>query len=81
MNKSASATDRPIPVAKRIRRVRPDDAQIRFRAYELSLQRNGHHGDSVEDWLRAERELIDQVPTLKTAARAPRRAPARKRMA
>jgi hypothetical protein len=39
---------------------RPDDAQIRARAYELYLER-GHHGDPMEDWLRAERELIEQT--------------------
>jgi hypothetical protein len=57
--------------------VRPDDDQIRLRAYELSLQRDGHHGDPLEDWLRAERELIGQTPPPETPARA-RRAPARK---
>jgi hypothetical protein len=41
---------------------RPDEERIRFRAYELSLQRNGHQGDPMEDWLRAERELIEQTP-------------------
>jgi hypothetical protein len=40
--------------------VRPDDDMIRARAYEMYLQR-GHHGDPMEDWLRAERELIEQT--------------------
>jgi Protein of unknown function (DUF2934) len=40
--------------------VRPDADLIRERAYELYLQR-GHHGDPMEDWLRAERELIEQT--------------------
>jgi hypothetical protein len=39
--------------------VRPDDDIIRVRAYEIYLQR-GHHGDPMEDWLRAERELTAQ---------------------
>ena len=39
--------------------VRPDDDIIRVRAYEIYLQR-GHHGDPMEDWLRAERELSEQ---------------------
>ena len=39
--------------------VRLDDDMIRERAYEIYLQR-GHHGDPMEDWLRAERELIEQ---------------------
>jgi hypothetical protein len=33
---------------------------IRARAYEIYLER-GHHGDPMEDWLRAERELIEQI--------------------
>ena len=40
--------------------VRPDADIIRVRAYEIYLQR-GHHGDPLEDWLRAERELIEQT--------------------
>jgi hypothetical protein len=39
---------------------RPDEEQIRFRAYEISLQRGGQYGDPFEDWLRAERELTGQ---------------------
>ncbi len=38
--------------------VRPEDDMIRARAYEIYLKR-GHHGDPMEDWLRAERELIE----------------------
>ena len=39
--------------------LRPDDDMIRVRAYEIYVQR-GYHGDPMEDWLRAERELIEQ---------------------
>ena len=39
---------------------RLDDDMIRVRAYEIYLHR-GHHGDPMEDWLRAERELIQQT--------------------
>jgi len=45
--------------AKAPSEVRLDDDTIRVRAYEIYLQR-GHHGDPMEDWLRAERELIEQ---------------------
>ena len=31
--------------------------QIRARAYEIYLERNGEPGDPVEDWLQAEAEL------------------------
>jgi hypothetical protein len=40
--------------------VRPDDEIIRVRAYEIFLQR-GHQGDPMENWLLAERELIEQT--------------------
>jgi hypothetical protein len=33
---------------------------IRVRAYEIYLQR-GHHSDPMEDWLRAERELVERT--------------------
>jgi len=35
----------------------PRHADIASRAYELFLQRGGHHGQDFEDWLTAEREL------------------------
>ncbi len=33
------------------------DEQVRLRAYELYLQRNGDGGSPEEDWYRAEAEL------------------------
>ena len=33
------------------------EQEIRDRAYEIYLQRGGHPGDEVDDWLQAEREL------------------------
>ena len=45
----APATPQPAP------ELTEDD--VRVHAYFLSLQRNGHQGDPVADWLRAEREL------------------------
>ena len=41
--------------------VGPGDDQVRLRAYELYLQRDGRPGDPLEDWLRAERELIGET--------------------
>ena len=35
----------------------PTDEQIRARAYEMYLERGGHHGLDFDDWVRAEREL------------------------
>jgi hypothetical protein len=36
--------------------------EIRRRAYEIYLERDGHAGDALDDWLRAERELQKIVP-------------------
>jgi hypothetical protein len=35
----------------------PSHEEIRRRAYEIYLERDGHAGDTLDDWLRAEREL------------------------
>jgi len=35
----------------------PSQEEIRCRAYEIYLERDGHPGDELDDWLRAEREL------------------------
>jgi hypothetical protein len=34
------------------------EEEIRMRAYEIYLERNGAPGDKVDDWLRAEREVM-----------------------
>lgn len=33
---------------------------IRERAYELYQQRGGHHGADLEDWVRAEKEVLER---------------------
>ena len=38
----------------------PPEEQIRERAYELYIERGRQPGDSVADWLRAEREYYEQ---------------------
>jgi hypothetical protein len=35
----------------------PSHEEIRRRAYEIYLERNGLPGDALDDWFRAEREL------------------------
>jgi hypothetical protein len=35
----------------------PTDEEIRARAFEMYLERGGHHGLDFDDWVRAEREL------------------------
>jgi len=37
--------------------VSPTADQIRVRAYELYLERGGGHGNDLDDWFAAEREL------------------------
>ena len=37
----------------------PITEAIALRAYELFLVRGGQHGRDLEDWLQAERELMD----------------------
>jgi hypothetical protein len=34
------------------------DKEIRHRAYELYLARGGTHGTELQDWLRAEEEIV-----------------------
>jgi hypothetical protein len=36
----------------------PSEEHIRMRAYFLYLEREGRPGDPLDDWLRAEQELI-----------------------
>ena len=41
----------------------PVTEAIARRAYELFLERGGTHGHDIEDWLQAERELLDAART------------------
>jgi len=36
---------------------RPSEEEIARRAYEIFLEHGGRHGNDLEDWLQAEREL------------------------
>lgn len=36
------------------------EEEIARRAHQLYVQRGGEHGRDVEDWVRAENELIDK---------------------
>ena len=48
------------PVTNTLRpekRAEPSQEQIARRAYEIYLSRGGAHGNHVDDWLQAEREL------------------------
>lgn len=39
----------------------PTKQQIRDRAYQIYLARNGRGGDAAADWLQAERELVAEA--------------------
>jgi len=36
----------------------PRREKIKLRAHQIYLERGGAHGQDVEDWLKAERELL-----------------------
>ncbi len=38
----------------------PTREEIELRAYQIYLQRGGVQGQEVEDWLQAERELLEK---------------------
>jgi hypothetical protein len=40
----------------------PSQEQIAVRAYEIYLERGGAPGNPLEDWTRAERELLQNKP-------------------
>ena len=42
-------------------RKNPSGEEIKQRAYQIFLARGGVQGSEVEDWLQAERELLDKV--------------------
>ena len=44
----------------------PSHEQIKLRAYQLWEERGRPCGTSEEDWLKAERELIEQPPGILT---------------
>ncbi len=48
--------------------IQPTREQIAFRAYQIYMERGGAPGNELEDWTRAERELmgINNKPRRKT---------------
>jgi len=50
----SNPTKKPLSEAKRL------EDQIRQRAYELYEERGREDGHDVEDWLRAEEEIMEQ---------------------
>jgi hypothetical protein len=50
----------------------PTREEIELRAYQIYAERDGAHGQDVEDWLQAERELVEKYgkPVQKAKATA-----------
>jgi hypothetical protein len=50
----------------------PTREEIELRAYQIYAERDGARGQDVEDWLRAERELVEKYgkPVQKAKATA-----------
>jgi len=49
----------------------PTREEIELRAYQIYMERGGADGQDVEDWLQAERELVERsVPVQKARAAA-----------
>jgi hypothetical protein len=53
-------------------KVAPTLEQIQVRAYEIFLERHGAPGNEVEDWLRAERELLEGPGKPPRSTRSPK---------
>ena len=47
-------------VAEESRNNGPSLAEIRERAFEIHIERGGIHGCDLDDWLQAERELLEK---------------------
>jgi hypothetical protein len=52
---SSAAAKKPRPVG-----VEPTTEEIALRAYQIYLERGGAPGNALEDWTRAERELLEK---------------------
>jgi len=63
----------PRATKQRTAKAAPTLEQIQVRAYEIYLERQGASGSQVEDWLQAERELLNGGPTKpRKSTRAPK---------
>jgi hypothetical protein len=60
-------TPSPAPRKPRAAKSHPTPEQIQLRAYEIYLERRGAPGNALQDWVQAERELL-QKPRKTTRA-------------
>ena len=52
----------------------PSHEEIRCRAYEIYLERNGFGGNELDDWLQAEMELVSDALLARTTSETKRKA-------
>jgi hypothetical protein len=52
----------------------PSHEEIRRRAYEIYLERNGFGGNELDDWLQAEMELVSGALLARTTSETKRKA-------
>ena len=48
----------------------PTHEEIALRAYQIYVERGGAHGQDVDDWLQAERELVAKYGETSLKAKA-----------
>jgi len=61
----------PTEQKTRVARNQPAPEEIALRAYHIYLQRAGTPGNELEDWIAAERQLVDEnARSTRTAATA-----------
>lgn len=53
-------SDLPATKKPRTAKTAPTHEEIALRAYEIYLERGGAPGNALEDWTRAERELMEK---------------------
>jgi hypothetical protein len=61
ISKQATAVTTSTPLTRTTvepKRAEEIEGAVRLRAYELFLQRGAEHGSDLEDWLRAEAEVL-----------------------
>ena len=59
----------PVRSKSRAGKEQPTQEQIQVRAYEIYLERHGAQGNPLDDWVRAERELLHKNGKTKRTAK------------
>lgn len=65
-----SQVSSPTPRKPLTAKIRPTPEQIQLRAYEIYLERGGAPGNAFEDWVQAERELLQKPRKVGRAPKA-----------